>query len=560
MLAVIKNCSRRVCLFPGSIAAIWSRPLVAIRTLFTRSYIFLSATVGSQEFVGSNNCTNAGIAFNVELCSTFSVELTGQTDAPALFVLRQIFQAIRNFAKDAPDFTTTLQQEFFVRAEERHPWLADSVVLKSQLGVELLHSRDEPLLPHLERRLKSKTVKKIAVFAPFYDRDLTFLKTIKTKWPDAKLLVYAQPKYATLDGKKLAKVLRQKDRLLAVTPPAGRRLHAKAFAFETSQETFWLTGSANATVAAMSGRNTEAVLWFSTKEFIDALVRDESLTIEPLDPAKFEAGPGTEPDNQNNQATPTLALGSVTLQENCSLDVMFNAPTTIRDLRLSITNFNELQPFLSLRLGHTVTGRSRVDLKEEQVTQIGGAAICELKGTQNGLDVLSNRVALVQLRELLREHTPGGGSSSRLHKIAETGEQLVAHLDTLGTVREAIEFLDHCSIRFDDGEHSKRGFGKTFWKPRDPFVADIPTHWLSEPISNKVENLRDAVWGFVTRHQHDKLEKHVRRGNLNGLPNFLDIFRTLNSLLVAYNKKKMNGVPVIPHPFVTAGMMKNSTC
>ena len=26
--------------------------------------------------VGSNNCTNAGIAFNVELCSTFSVELS----------------------------------------------------------------------------------------------------------------------------------------------------------------------------------------------------------------------------------------------------------------------------------------------------------------------------------------------------------------------------------------------------------------------------------------------------------------------------------------------------
>ena len=100
----------------------------------------------------------------MELCSTFSVELTGQTDAPALFILRQIFQAIRNFAKDAPDFTTTLQQEFFVRAEERHPWLADSVVLKSQLGVELLHSRDEPLLPHLERRLKSKTVKKNRCF------------------------------------------------------------------------------------------------------------------------------------------------------------------------------------------------------------------------------------------------------------------------------------------------------------------------------------------------------------------------------------------------------------
>jgi hypothetical protein len=507
--------------------------------------------------VGSNNCTNAGIAFNVELCSTFSVELSDKADNPALLMLRQIFQAIRSFAADAPDFTVTLQKEFFARAEEQNPWLADSADLKNRLPVELLHSHHEPLWPHLKRRLKNEVIRKIAVFAPFYDRDLTLLKTIKTTWPEAKLSIFAQPRYATLEGKKLAAVLRTKDRLMAVTPPAGRRLHAKAFAFETSQETFWLAGSANPTVAAMNGRNTEAALWFSTKESIDALFQDESLTIEPLDPAKFEAGPGTEPNNQNAPAASDLVLGSATLQKDGSLDLTFDASANIQDLTVRITNFNEVQPFLSLRLGHAATGRSRIDLKEDQVTQIGGAAICKLKGTHNGRDVLSNRVALVQLRELLREHSPGGGSSSRIHKISETGEELVAHLDTVGTVREAIEFLDHCSIRFEDGEPSKRGFGRAFWKPRDPFVADIPTQWLSEAIDNTAENLRDAVWGFVTRHQHEKLEKHVRRGNLNGLPNFLDIFRTLNGLLITFNKRKIKGVPVIPHPYVTSGIMTN---
>ena len=61
----------------------------------------------------------------------------------------------------------------------------------------------------------------------------------------------------------------------------------------------------------------------------------------------------------------------------------------------------------------------------------------------------------------------------------------------------------------------------------------------------------------MVRHQRKKLEKHVRRGNLNGLPNFLDIFRTLNGLLVTFNKRTVKGVPVIPHPFVTTGIMKN---
>ena len=109
-----------------------------------------------------------------------------------------------------------------------------------------------------------------------------------------------------------------------------------------------------------------------------------------------------------------------------------------------------------------MTGQSRIDLKEDQVAQIGGAALCELKGRRGGREVLSNRVALVQLHELLRERTPGAGSNSRIRKISETGEELVAHLDSLGTVREAIEFLDHCSIRFEDGEPSRRGFGRGF--------------------------------------------------------------------------------------------------
>jgi hypothetical protein len=507
--------------------------------------------------IGSSNCTNAGIAFNVELCSTFSAEWSHDAPTPTLFTLRQIIEALRTFAADLPDFGTILQEEFFARAQGLHPWLAEGGELKTRPPVELLHSHRAPLWPHVKRRLKNETVRKIAVFAPFYDQDLAFLKTVKASWPEAQLSIYAQPKYATLEGKKLAGVLCGKDRLFAVTPPAGRRLHAKAFAFETSEETLWLAGSPNATVAAMNGRNTEAALLFSTKEPIDVLVNDESLNIERLDPKKFESGPGSEPNNQKTVGPSDLVLRSATLRTDGTLDLTFDATPNIQDLFVRVTNFNEAQPFLSLPLGHFSAGRSRIDLKDEQVAQIGGAALCELKGSHIGRKVLSNRVALVQLHELLREHIAGAGSNSRIRKISETGEELVAHLDSLGTVREAIEFLDHCSIRFEDGEPSKRSSGKGFWRPRDPFVGDIPTQWLSEPIDNTADSLREAVWSFVERHQHEKLEKHVRRGNLNGLPNFLDIFRTVNGLLVTFNQRTVKGVSVIPHPYVTSGIKTN---
>ena len=95
------------------------------------------------------------------------------------------------------------------------------------------------------------------------------------------LTVIAQPDYATLAGKKLAKLFGSgKHRLFAASPQPGRRLHAKAFAFETDAGTFWLSGSPNATRAAFDGRNTEAALWVNTKERPDDLLADSGLGLE----------------------------------------------------------------------------------------------------------------------------------------------------------------------------------------------------------------------------------------------------------------------------------------
>ena len=507
--------------------------------------------------VGSNNCTNAGLAYNMELCSAFSAEAPDQTLNSGQWVLRQIFQAIRAFAADATDFKNTLQKEFFLPVERQHPWLAGGAAQEEdRKAIELLHSHQGRLWPELKKRLAGKSIKKIMVLSPFYDRDLRLLKTLKTAWPNARLSIFAQQKYATLEGKKLAGILHKKDRLFAVIPPAGRRLHAKALAFETAKETFWLTGSVNATEAAVDGGNTELALWFSSEETAEALFEDDALTIDAIDPAKFEGGPGEEPSNKDDRTAPVLVLGSATLNQDGSLELGLQAPPSVRELTVRVKNFNELQPFLSVHVGSSA-GRARLALSENQIAQIRGAALCDLKGMQNGREVTSNKVALVQLNELLKEHEPETGSSNRKRKISETGEELVAYLDSLGTVREAVEFLDHCSIRFEDGETSSRGPGRPNWKPRDPFVADIPTQWLSEPFNNTAESLKEAVWRFVTRHQDEKLRRHIRRGNLNGLPNFLDIFRTLNGLLVAFNRRKPNGVPIMPYPYVVQGIRTN---
>jgi hypothetical protein len=174
------------------------------------------------------------------------------------------------------------------------------------------------------------------------------------------------------------------------------------------------------------------------------------------------------------------------------------------------------------------------------------------------LEVLSNPVALVQLYQLLRERPTQSGGGNALHTISETGENLVPYVDSLGSIREAVEFFDNCSIRFHDGEDGSRKGKGDVWKPRDPFKPDAPVNWLNVPSGSSTEDLREAIWNFVQRHQWEKLYRHVRRGNLNGLPNFLDIFRTLNGLLLTYHRRAIDqGGSVIPFAYVTKGIMDN---
>ena len=168
------------------------------------------------------------------------------------------------------------------------------------------------------------------------------------------------------------------------------------------------------------------------------------------------------------------------------------------------------------------------------------------------------QVALAQLHQLLKERGSHSGPRNALQTIAEAGENLVPYVDSLGSVREAVEFFNHCSIRFFDGEATGRGFRHNSWKQRDPFKPDTPPTWVNVPAGGSAEDLRKAIWDFVERHQWEKLNKHVRRGNLNGLPNFLDIFRTLNGLLLTYHTRKLGGSdPIIPFGFAIRGIMIN---
>ena len=348
--------------------------------------------------VGSSNCTNAGIAYNMELCSAFAVhaDTTDGTDKVPRSVLRQVYEAMKSFAADAGVLKETLESQFFKPVEDQFPWLHRGTTIAAA-EIELLHSHGSALWEQVTRRLEKVTVRTITIIAPFYDRDLGFLRQGRKQWPAAHLTIVAQQNYATLDGTKLSKLIgaRKKDQLLIANPKPGRRLHAKAFAFETDAGTYWLTGSPNATLAAFDGRNTESALWFKSKEGPKALLENAGLRLRGIEPSEFEAGAEQEPRNEQTQDR-DISLFSALLTEQGTLGCEVETPKGIRALTLRIRNYNEPYPVLSLPIRRASRSTLSLDLDENQMSQIRGAAICEIKGTtENGRETMSNAVALI---------------------------------------------------------------------------------------------------------------------------------------------------------------------
>jgi hypothetical protein len=514
----------------------------------------------SDGMIGSSNCTNAGIAFNVELCSTFSIvaDKPGPDEAEARSILKQIYEALKVFAADSGVLREVLEAEYFKTAEDRFPWLRTPATDPST-RVELIHSHHTPIWPEVVRRLVGRKVRKVTVLAPFYDRDLGFLRLIRKQWPQASLTVVAQPDYATLAGNKLAKLFdSNKHQLLQAIPPRGRRLHAKAFGFETDSGTFWLCGSPNATCAAFDGRNTEAALWIHTKERSDLLLRECGFETKKIHPSDFTSSEEQEPRSEEAIAG-AMALVSAVLSETGTLECELESPFVARGLSVRVRNANEAFPVFSIPVRGLPKGKVGVHLDEIQIAQIRGAAVCELSGFgANGEAAVSNPVALVQLFQLLRERPVKQSGRDPLRRIEESGEDLIPYVDGLGSARDAIRFFNSCNIRFFDGESSPHQQRRDLWKPRDPFKPDTPPSWLNLPAGGTAEELRNAILEFVERHQRQKLYRHVRRGNVNGLANFLDIFRTLNGLLLAYHGRILGGDgPIIPFGFVTYNIMTN---
>lgn len=503
--------------------------------------------------VGSNNCTSAGTGHNFELISTLEWSSGDDRNANASLIT-SVFRQFQRYAQEAGAVSKWLKKDIFDRIEDAYPWLSDTDV--SAQDVELLSSHDGPLWPQIVTRLNDTDVRKVVMLAPFFDANLRMIERIRALFPMATIQIVSQSGYSNLPVERfvtLRDLFGNLELVAATSQKVGRKMHAKALAFQTPELTYWLAGSANMSNAALAGGNSEACLWFATKQNAAGALKQDDLKFAQVAPEKFIAARIDEPAPAS-QVTHGLKLHSIVLTEEGQLLVTSAIPTDVADLTLRLFRRGETLPTLSWNLGAEKFDFA-LTLKDDDQSKFDRPAVGQLRALINGSEVTSPLCSVKQLPRLLRDRGLGSAAGNRLQRVIETGDGLLDYVDALGGIDEAIDFMNRTNIKFHDGTSSGGGSGGR-WRARDPFSGDVPEHWAIGSSGASVAELREAIWAFVQRHIRTRLERHANRGNLGGLANFIDIFRAVSQFLLAWHNRRMNDETVISAAFVTTGLQE----
>jgi hypothetical protein len=487
---------------------------------------------GGRVLCGSNNLTRSGCSSNLELLNDLPFDLEGDCRAQ-MDVAREAFAFFQHASKHADGEITRIATDWIEEVADKFGWLQEPVQADGR-EVKLLHTYDGGIWNRLVEHLNGDKPKAFLVISPFHDTNGDILRRLTTQWPRAQIELLVQQGYTNLD---VASLRRLRHVALSELSLASRRLHAKLIAWSSQKGGGCIVGSANFTTAALDGRNIEACLLISPIDQLVGTLFDRSLAKQPLALDDFVAGEGEAPTPEPEVRL--LQIHSALLTDanevRVSYQHKFDRPPD--SLRLMIRASGELRPRVSTNLPNKHQSTETAALSDGAFVDWNGTLFATLVAELDGKKFESQPVWVIQESRLTYEG--GDGSSPSKNNVEETGEGLPEYIDELGRrdgVAAVVEYLRHLNIRFQAGVEGASGRRRLRLKIRDPFHPDVPPDWLIA-VGTGLDDLEEAIYEFVDRHERSRLRKHVSLGNINGMENFVDIFTTLVRLLYVYFKR-----------------------
>jgi hypothetical protein len=512
-------------------------PVRVARGVFHPKLNLLLTERGGQVHCGSANLTRCGCSSNLELLN--AIPFGGEGDDEEVTLLaREAFEFFSRACADAEGEPGHVGREWLGEAAECFPWLKMPPSGETVRRVQLLHTYDGSLWDRLAAVIDAAPPTRLLVISPFHDSGGEMFRRVRSRWPNCQVEVLVQQKITTLPLHALpgggASVG------LSELENSKRRLHAKLLAWEADGNSGCLVGSANFTAAAFDARNVEACLLLAdAEEGVESLLFDKELSKRPLRFEDFEPGSEKEPA-PGESASAGLKLTSALLLGDGQLRVGYEARLDRRPetLWVALRTPGEPLPRAQEAVPNQESGTATVAFAPAALRDAHGTVLASLVARFPDGQQESAPVWVIQEGRLTYEPA-GEGASSAKHKVQETGEGLAELLDEIGKregVAAVIEFLRQLRIKFNDGGGGLPVGRKFRLRLRDPFQADVAPEWLLRH-QGQADDLASAITDFVERHIKGRLVRHARRGNVNGMENFLDVFTAVVRLVYVYHRR-----------------------
>jgi hypothetical protein len=494
----------------------------------------LVAPTGADVICGSNNLTAPGCTSNLELANRVPVPVEDGRPSPATaHVARKAYHFFERCLEYGASDAANLAAEWLHELKSQFEWLGADAVYDPVPDVDLVHTLDGGDWPALGTLVNGGSPARLVVISPFYDPDLALLRRVRDQWPTCRVEIHAQQGHGNLAAKKLPDTCPNAH--LFDLECENRRLHAKLIAWQVGDSVECLVGSANFTTAAWDRRNVEACLRLRNVGRQIEKLFDHDVRRHPIPPAEFTPGQEEPPDPGPPESDDRPRVTSACLNSDGVLHVRYVNPlhASTDALLLELSDWRGTDPVRSEGVHpHHPEGDAQVVVKPESLAGCHGALTVSLTA-QIGNDRRMGIPCWVIQEGCLTREVAGAGRDSRQRQIEETGQGLTTYLDDLlreAKIEDVIEYLRRLHIRFDDGM-PQRGGGASRRYPRDPFRPDAPADWLARIPDTRREDLWRAIEEFANRHEKSCLRRHARRGHLDGMRNFLDVFVTLCGLL-----------------------------
>jgi hypothetical protein len=491
---------------------------------------------GGQIQCGSNNLTRSGCASNLELFNSCTFTLEREHEE-AIRLAQEAYAFFKRACDDAEQETGRIARQWLKEAVTDAPWLGTELPPSGMRAMRLIHTYEGSIWDRLVSMFNRDMPKRFFVISPFFDRDADLLIRFRQNWPKCKFEIVVQQQTTNLPIAVLKKM--RGSLVLSELRNSSRRLHAKLFAWTSDSGVGCLVGSANFTTAAFDARNVETCLLMSDAEVLVSELFDGQFTKRSLEFDDFSPGTEQEPECEDVEAT-TLRLSSALLNEFGEIKVSYRhrLATKPSTLRLAIRIAGEKRPRVFINVPNKESGTAKFSLPESVLHDAHGTILASLVADVGDKREESPAIWVIQEARLTYEPS-GDGATSPASKIEESGEGLTEFLEEIGKrdgVSAVIEYLQHLNIRFNDGGGRLHGAGVFRLRVRDPFHADDAPDWLLN-AKEETTNLAEAIYDFVDRHEKQRLRRHAKHGNINGMENFLDIFTALVRILYVYHAR-----------------------